>query len=117
MRHFSIYFTASLFLLTPCSRSLLFLSLPRLPLFEKTHKRIPRYDIIIVPAIATPFEIFAQSSSLTINGWSNLATSQRIPSLQRMPVTLMTAKRATSPPFNTFLCLNVQYLFRQKLLR
>src|SRR6266567_2804050 len=82
----------------------------------KTHSRIPAYDTTAVPTMAHPFDASAQSKLFAIKVRKILATLQIIPSLQRIPILLTMAKRKSSPPVIAGLCLNVQYLFKPKLL-
>src|SRR5437588_10974541 len=82
----------------------------------KTHNRIPKYDTLVVPIMAHPFDAFAQSVWLAITVCKILATLQIIPSLHRIPIILTMAKRIVSLPVTACLCLNVQYLLKPKLL-
>src|SRR2546421_16766 len=82
----------------------------------KTHSRIPKYDTLVVPIMAHPFDALAQSVWLAITVCKILATLQIIPSLHRIPIILTMAKRKISLPVTACLCLNVQYLLKPKLL-
>src|SRR5881275_31275 len=64
----------------------------------KTHSRIPKYDTLVVPIIAHPFDALAQSVWLAITVCKILATLQIIPSLHRIPIILTMAKRKISLP-------------------
>src|SRR5437016_14665979 len=62
----------------------------------KTHSRIPKYDTLVVPIMAHPFDTLAQSIWLAITACKILATLQIIPSLHRIPIILTMAKRKIS---------------------
>src|SRR5437764_13191478 len=82
----------------------------------KTHSRIPKYDTLVVPIMAHPFDALAQSVWLAITVCKILATLQIIPSLHRIPIILTMAKRNISLPVRACVCLNVQYLLKRKML-
>ena len=55
----------------------------------KTHRRIPRYETINVPLIASTLEAFAQSVAFITTGCRKLPTIHRMLSLHRMPSILL----------------------------
>src|SRR5260221_13700610 len=83
----------------------------------KTQRRMPKYDMAAVPITAQPLERFTQSEGLVTRGRNHQAANQMRLSLQKIPRMVRRTNRISSSTDTRRFCPNVQYLFRQKLLR
>src|SRR2546423_15062258 len=82
----------------------------------KVQKRMKAYERTAPQATASSFEALPHNVTLVIKGCSAFPASHTRPLLYRISSARMMAKRTTSRPVVRCLRLNVQYLFKKKLV-